>query len=255
MRELIKNELLKLQAEHDVSVLWAIESGSRSWGFQSPDSDYDVRFIYVNRPDWYLSIDEKRDVIELPITEVLDISGWDLRKTLRLFKKSNPVLMEWLVSPYVYLQQGDFRDQLLDSASTCFSRKASAYHYLKMAENNYRRNVQSKDPVILKKYFYVLRPLFNIIWLKQNDTIPPMIFTDTLNVLDVPADVKQETFQLLEIKKQSSEIGTGPHIPILDDFIQQQLDLAADYCLNAPTGSVTPDELDNLFRQTIENTW
>lgn len=102
MRERVLEELTRLEQEHDVTVLYACESGSRAWGFASPDSDYDVRFVYVQQPDWYLRVDEPRDVLERPLTDELDLSGWELRKTLRLLRKSNPTLLEWLDSPLVY---------------------------------------------------------------------------------------------------------------------------------------------------------
>ena len=105
----IRKEVLRrldaVEREEDVRVLYACESGSRAWGFASPDSDYDVRFIYVHRPDWYLSIVDRRDVIERPIVDEYDLSGWELRKTLRLFRKSNPPLIEWLGSPIVYRER------------------------------------------------------------------------------------------------------------------------------------------------------
>ena len=101
IRTTIAAELTRIEQAYDCEVLLAVESGSRAWGFQSRDSDYDVRFVYVHRPEWYLSVDLdlRRDVIEKPITDELDISGWDIRKTLRLFAKSNPPLLEWLGSP------------------------------------------------------------------------------------------------------------------------------------------------------------
>ena len=226
MKNIITEKLKQIEIENDVRILWAIESGSRSWGFDSPDSDYDVRFIYVNKPDWYMTIDEGRDVIELPVDEVLDISGWDLRKTLRLFSKSNPVLIEWLVSPFVYMRYGTFRDQILEIASECFSPRACSHHYLRMAENNYNRYILPRDPVNIKKYFYVLRPLLNILWLSDKGTIPPMQFTETLNALDLPEDVLGVIRELLEQKTKTSEMGKGPKIPLLEDFIQKQMEWA-----------------------------
>ena len=253
--EEIKSKLKQIEIDHDVRILWAIESGSRSWGFESPDSDYDVRFIYVNKPDWYLTINEGRDVIELPVNEVLDISGWDLRKTFRLFTKSNPVLMEWLVSPIIYMTYGSFQDDMLEIAKDCFSKRASSYHYLRMAENNYRRYVQPKDQVKLKKYFYVLRPLLNILWLYQMKSIPPMKFEETMAVLDLPTEVTETTYKLLARKKQTSEIGQGPKIPILDNFIENKLQWAQTYCETAPLGDIKMNQLNDLFRQTIKNSW
>ncbi len=251
MKKVIVDTLKQVESDYEVRILWAIESGSRSWGFESPDSDYDVRFIYVNKPNWYLSVREKRDVIELPIDETLDISGWDLRKTLRLFKKSNPVLIEWLVSPFVYMQYSGFKDRLLESARDCFSRKACAYHYLRMAENNYRRYVQPRDTVNLKKYFYVLRPLFNIFWLKEKDTIPPMRFQETLEQVDVPCTVYVAVKDLLEEKKKASEIGLGSHLAVLDEFIEEGLVAANDFCDIADVGHIDIEQVDHIFRETL----
>lgn len=76
--------------------LIAVESGSRAWGFPSPDSDYDIRFIHIHPRDWYLSLQPGRDVIERPIIDNIDLNGWDLRKALGLLLKSNAVVSEWL---------------------------------------------------------------------------------------------------------------------------------------------------------------
>lgn len=112
MREIIIDKLKGIEQNNNVKILYACESGSRAWGFASPDSDYDVRFIYIHNPDYYLSIDNADDVIELPVNEVLDISGWDIRKALKLFRKSNPPLMEWLQSPIVYACNEEFYAQM-----------------------------------------------------------------------------------------------------------------------------------------------
>src|SRR5947209_3872560 len=114
MKDKIIAKLYEIEKEQSVKILYAVESGSRAWGFASKDSDYDIRFIYVHPIDWYISIEEKRDVIEYPVKDLLDFSGWDIRKALQLYKKSNPPLYEWLVSPIVYLEHGNFAQQLRD---------------------------------------------------------------------------------------------------------------------------------------------
>jgi len=95
----IERHLRSVHDEHHADVLLAIESGSRAWGFPSPDSDYDCRFIYARRTQDYLSLFPARDVIEEPFDRVLDIGGWDLAKALRLLLKGNAVVVEWLMSP------------------------------------------------------------------------------------------------------------------------------------------------------------
>lgn len=102
IRARIDTTLVDLEIRENIRILWAVESGSRAWGFPSPDSDYDVRFVYVRPLEWYLSLNPGRDVVELPIVDELDVAGWDLRKALRLLVKANPALLEWLSSPIVY---------------------------------------------------------------------------------------------------------------------------------------------------------
>ena len=164
----IQNRLLEIESEHSVRILYAIESGSRAWGFESADSDYDVRFIYIHERNWYLNILPKRDVIEYPIVDDFDYSGWDMRKTLFLLNKSNPVLFEWLKSPIVYRKDDFFCDVMGELTKTYFSAISSIYHYLHMASRNYREYLQS-DEVKIKKYFYVLRPILACLWIENNN--------------------------------------------------------------------------------------
>jgi len=129
----VGEELRRIEQAYDVRVLYACESGSRAWGFASQDSDYDVRFIYVHSRDWYLSIEDRRDVIEEPIREGLDLSGWELRKTLRLLRKSNPPLLEWLKSPVVYAWDEAFVADFRQLADEYYSPARCFQHYLHMA--------------------------------------------------------------------------------------------------------------------------
>ena len=155
--------------EHGVRVLYACESGSRAWGFASPDSDYDVRFIYAHDRNYYLSVnvDSQRDVIERTVDDLnMDMAGWDLRKALYLFHKSNPPLMEWLQSPIVYRELGGLADTLRSMSTGFYSVCNASYHYFHMARDNFNKYLaKSEDDVWTKKYFYVLRPLLCVDWL------------------------------------------------------------------------------------------
>lgn len=168
----VKEEILarieKVENEHGVRVLYAVESGSRAWGFESPNSDYDARFIYAHPKDWYVAVDleDKRDVIEYPIVDEIDINGWDLRKALKLFSRSNPTFVEWLQSPIVYIERGDFAQRARQLLPKVYSVDKGIYHYHSMAKTNYRGYLR-EDLVPIKKYFYVLRPLLSIMWLEK----------------------------------------------------------------------------------------
>lgn len=169
MREKIQEQLRRIEEAENIKILLAVESGSRAWGFASPDSDYDVRFIYIRRLEDYLRLDAVRDVIELPIDDVLDINGWDLQKTLRLLYKSNPTLFEWFSSPIVY-QKTEFADKFRELMMHYFSSKKTLYHYISMAEGNYREYLQG-EIVRAKKYFYVLRPVLACRWILDRGTL------------------------------------------------------------------------------------
>ena len=171
----IQQAIADIETTHDVRVLFAAESGSRAWGFASPDSDYDVRFIYVHRPDWYIGIGEPRDVIEAMLPGDLDLSGWDLRKTLRLFLRCNLALNEWLGSPIVYAERGDLAQRLRDLLPAAFRAPAGYHHYLSMAQGVFNDHLAS-DPVRLKRVFYVLRPLLACRWIAASSTQPPIEF-------------------------------------------------------------------------------
>ena len=178
MKDTIQKELAQIEQTQNVRILLAVESGSRAWGFASPDSDYDVRFIYVRPKDAYLRLQKHRDVIELPINDALDINGWDLTKTLRLLHKSNPTLFEWGASPIVYLET-DFAARFKSVMGRYFSSKRGLYHYIHMAAGNYREYIKG-DMIKAKKYFYVLRPVLACRWILDKGSPPPMLFSELM---------------------------------------------------------------------------
>jgi uncharacterized protein len=217
----IRAALDEVAASHHVRVLYACESGSRAWGFASPDSDYDVRFFYVHPRDWYLSIDPGRDVIEAMLPGDLDLSGWDLRKTLGLMRKSNPALIEWLRSPIVYSENkafiGEFRNLSAEwlSLPTCFR------HYLHMAEGNWKAYLL-RDAVLHKKYLYVLRPVLAARWIERHREPAPMEF-QRLMAVSPDEGTTAAIDELLRVKMTSSEMETGPPIAALHEFLEREL--------------------------------
>ncbi|WP_448622750.1 nucleotidyltransferase domain-containing protein [Dickeya fangzhongdai] len=222
MRERVRGVLMDVEQQFGVRVLYACESGSRGWGFASPDSDYDVRFIYVHPPEWYLRVEPARDVIELPIDDELDVSGWELRKALGLLKRANPTLMEWLDSPVVYRQDAEVMAQVRALASNHFSPGRARYHYLSMARKNFRGYLQGES-VRLKKYFYVLRPILAVLWIEADKGCPPMCFESLLAGTVTDPNLLAEIAHLLHIKRQCGEAEYGARLPHIHAFIERQL--------------------------------
>lgn len=216
MRTTIIEKLRELEQQQHIKILYACESGSRAWGFASPDSDFDVRFIYARKAEEYLSIAEVRDVIEMPINEVLDIGGWDIKKALKLFLKSNSPLYEWLQSPIVYFQDDGFVSELQTLMPKYFCLRAGASHYLSMAMNTFQNDLQS-DEVKMKKYFYAIRPILACKWIIEKLECPPMEF-GILKTLITENDVQNAIDDLMERKSQYGEKTSISPIAIIDKW-------------------------------------
>ncbi|MGD1883315.1 MAG: nucleotidyltransferase domain-containing protein [Paracoccaceae bacterium] len=220
----IQSKLTALEADHAVRILFAIESGSRAWRFPSPDSDYDVRFIYARQPDWYLSIEPGRDVIELPIEGDWDINGWDIRKALGLLIKPNPVMLEWLSSPIRYRWNDAVCDRLIKFADKTTFGESCLHHYRNLAVKQWDKHVGDSTDVSLKKYFYILRPALAISWIRQNPSVqPPMNLQALVEGQSLNRELIERIERLLVLKSAAKEIGRGARIPIIDAFIHDQI--------------------------------
>jgi predicted nucleotidyltransferase len=224
VREEILHRLHSAEVEHGVRIVYACESGSRAWGFESPDSDYDVRFLYVREEDWYLSFDieRRRDVIEYPIVDEIDCGGWDVRKALYLFTRTNGALLEWLSSPVKYIETGGFAQTLRELAPKYLNSTALCYHYSHMARGNAREYLFD-DQVRLKKYFYVLRPLMAIRYIEAGLGIPPVEFEKLVEAV-APEKIRPGISRLLALKRKTPELGLGDPIPEIGDFILDDLE-------------------------------
>lgn len=250
----IQIHLSKIEKEYNVRILYAVESGSRAWGFASTDSDYDVRFVYIHTEDWYLSIKENRDVIEIPISDVLDISGWEIRKALNLFNKSNPPLLEWLCSPIVYQENFGFAENLRQFLKESFSVERCFHHYMHMAKGNFREYLKG-DLVRLKKYFYVLRPVFACAWLEKHQTMPPTEFEKLYLDLELPLSLVTEIDRLLERKKAGEELDAEPKIEAINLYLEKMIKHFSSTAKVVTKRENDISRLDLLFKEMLYKAW
>ena len=217
---IIPAKLAEIEKKENIRIIYCAESGSRAWGFASPDSDFDVRFIYVRPKEYYLRLDKTRDVIEWQLDDTLDINGWDLQKALVLLHKSNPTMFEWNNSPIVYKTTPEW-ERISNIINNYFQPKAILYHYLSIAKSNYKQYL-TNEIVRLKKYFYALRPILACKWILEKKSAPPMSF---LELAGAYLDKKIATivYDLLRLKKDTSELGESKRIDIINNYIESSI--------------------------------
>lgn len=255
MLEEIKKELARIEDVNEIKILLSVESGSRAWGFASADSDWDVRYIYIHKLDWYLKIYDEKDSLEEILPNDLDLSGWELKKALKLFRKSNPPMLEWLRSPIIYTEQFSTAEKLRELSKTYFNPKSCMYHYLSMAKGNFKEFLQ-RDAVRLKKYFYVLRPVLACDWIKERNTFPPMEFEKLLDSQLKDANIRREIDELLKRKIAGDEMKEEPKIEILNEFLEEKIKIYGDFVNEIEVGEKPETEaLDELFKETLFEVW
>ncbi len=246
--------LAEVEREENVRIFYACESGSRAWGFPSRDSDYDVRFLYIHPVDWYLSIDKKRDVIERPLDDQIDLSGWEIRKALSLYRKSNPPLLEWLRSPMIYKEAFSTAQKLRELLPKFYSPVSCLYHYLHMAQGNFRDYLKH-DQVWVKKYFYVLRPVLACKWIEAGLGPVPMEFDVLVNRIVDSEELKKTIDKLLEKKKKGDELSRGAKIPVLNEFLRQEIERLQTKKFEKNLLKPDIEKLNALFRSSLTEIW
>ena len=247
MEKKILEKLKQIEVEKGVEILLAVESGSRAWGFASPDSDYDIRFIYKHDADYYLSLWDKPDVIEFMTEDDLDGSGWDLRKVLKLLAKSNASLLEWLYSPVVYYENEAFTSQMRTLAKDCFSPIACLLHYLGTTKNF--MDVCQADEVKLKSYFYALRTVLAGKWIIDKNTFPPADFMELLPI--ATQNIQEKIKSLMLIKANQNEKYLHPKEELIIEFLLETMRFNKDNASGLRSGKKINMELDLFFREVI----
>ena len=250
MEELIKLKLKEIEEKENIKILHCVESGSRAWGFASPDSDYDVRFIYVRPKNFYLRLDKTRDVIEWQLDDTLDINGWDIYKALNLLHKSNPTLFEWNSSPIVYKTTKEW-ERISEIINSYFVEKSGLYHYLSTAKSNYREYLKG-EIVRIKKYFYVLRPLLACKWILAEGTPPPMLFSKLMDKY-LEETIRPDVLKLLDLKMNNPEIGKGKRFDKVNEYIEHNIVEIEEKIKNLPSRNDNGwDELNEIFLSIVK---
>lgn len=250
IEELVRMKIKEIEAKENIRVLHVIESGSRAWGLASPDSDYDVRFIYVRDRNFYLSLRENKDFIDWELNEVLDINGWDIKKVLQHFHKSNATLFEWSNSPVVYYTTDEWKKLYDEVAGKYFACKSSMYHYYGTANKNYHEYLM-EDMVKYKKYFYVLRPILACKWIEEKKCPPPVLFDELFDSV-LEEDMKPVIADLLTKKVQMSESDKAPKIEKVNQYVEEKL-IYYKNLLEGMDDDRNPDwePLEEVFKKVI----
>lgn len=243
----IIEKLKEIEEKRGIEILLAVESGSRAWGFASPDSDYDIRFIYRHEKDWYLSPWDKDETIEFMTEDDLDGSGWDLRKTFHLLLKSNAALLSWFYSPIVYMKNEKFVDLFSPVADACFSPIAVSYHYLSMSKK-YLEACRSNE-VKLKSYFYCLRTTLTGKWIIEKGTVPPVLFSELLVLVDDYTKSKIEN--LIALKATKGESYYHPNDWELFGFLEKMVKDNEEKAKGLAGGKMDKDEMERIFREIL----
>lgn len=248
MKTKILEKLSEIEKEKNIEILFAVESGSRAWGFESPDSDYDIRFVYKHNKEWYLNIWEQKDTIEFMTEDDLDGSGWEFKKALKLLAKSNASFLGWLFSPIIYKADEAFLNGMKSLAENNFNPVAGFYHYHSMSKGF--EETLNTEKMTLKSYFYAIRTALCANWIYKNETIPPVLFTELYSIIDEKYHVTLN--DLIYLKNKHIEKSTEP---VSDTLIKLVKDIVAEnesIKNNLINKKPNPEEFNTFFLKTVE---
>ena len=248
--ETIKAKLDEIERNENIRILYACESGSRAWGFASPDSDYDVRFVYVRPVEFYLKIEKTKDTLECELNETYDISGWDLKKLLWLLNRSNPSIFEWAASPIVYKTTVEW-ESVRKILGNHFSAVKALYHYNSITKNNLRRYFDGRNEVKYKPYLYNLRQCLACQWIMDKKSPPPIVF-DALKKACLPQELEETVDKMLALNKNKEEKDTGSRIREIDTYIEEIVSKVEEYLETQKERRESDwEELNGVFRSVI----
>lgn len=249
MHDRIEEKLHQLELEKKIRVLFSCESGSRAWGFPSPDSDYDVRLVYTHDIAWHLQIGKTRDTIEQLQPGDIDLGGWELKKALTLFASCNLPLNEWLGSPTAYRETGSFRTDVMNLIPEYFNGRKALHHYFSLAANTSKKELFGSE-IRIKKLFYILRPVYACLWILRSHTMPPTTFPAMLQQGLAIRNIEAEIQEMMRAKETAIECDKVTLSPSFENWIQTSLTEIEEQTSEYPPPEKAPllEPLNELLR-------
>ncbi|MGM0839660.1 MAG: nucleotidyltransferase domain-containing protein [Bacillota bacterium] len=253
MRKIILDKLKSIEREERVRILYAVEAGSRAWGYHTDESDYDVRFIYIREVPAYLNLQGTKDVIVKPVQYSIEFSGWDLSKALKLLRKSNPSLMEWLTNENVYIEHPDI-EKVRKLREQTFSPTRCLIHYYHMGKRNMEKysNEEIKD---LKKMMTIIRPWLAFKWIKEYQTFPPNGVNEMVDSITMNEEMKATISSMLLSRVNGKEV-PFPHLMYMEKDIREDFLKMEGTMKDLPSDdSFQWGEINETFLNILENVW
>ena len=247
MKNIIFEKLQEIEETRQVKVLFACEAGSRAWGFHSVQSDYDVRFVYLQHRDHYVTLGNPNDSLNFGVNQQLDLNGWDVRKFLQLMAKSNATVMEWLRSPVGYVSEPAFVDEARQLMVRYFNPLATYYHYAGLARNH-MEEVSQLIPTV-KVYLHAARALIAAQWVVRNQSPPPTLFNDLLRF--VGSDSTREVLDQLMLMKRSDNNLLTEKVAELEQWMEQTFTDNEHEKATLKHEKVGLEELDVFYRKVL----
>lgn len=254
--------LANLEKEHNILILYAVECGSRAWGFNYEDSDFDIRFVYIknNKHDYMTILQSLETIVYFSDDKKYDYQGWDIIKATKHLQESNPSLLEWLYSPIVYINKSDFQNKFLLISQQMHTQTSLIFHYYNMARKNWNTWIANQEKIICKKYFHVIRPLATLQYLldrEKDDTCNLIInFDKLLDIIktSISSEVYDEIKKMIHMKRtMTAEDFCEPNVCI-NDWTQSQFERvdALSRKSDAPTIDFKAQSLITIYKK-LEN--
>ncbi|WP_341356477.1 nucleotidyltransferase domain-containing protein [Rossellomorea sp. y25] len=218
MRRIILDDLRCIEREEEIKILYAVEAGSRAWGYHIDDSDYDVRFIYIRETTAYLNLQQTKDVIVKSTHHAIEFGGWDLSKALKLLRKSNPSLLEWLTDENVYIEHPTI-EKIRKLRDQTFSPDRCLIHYYHMTKRNMEKCLKD-DPNGTKKWMTIIRPWLACKWIMKYQTFPPNGINQMIDHLNMYEDIKNTIISMVTSRVKGKE---AHHLKHMEEYLKEDL--------------------------------
>jgi len=251
MNNYLIEKIEELQKMNNISIIYACESGSRAYGSNSLNSDFDVRFIYTYSVNDYLRVDKQRDSLVVKLTNTLEMNGWDLFKAMELFSKSNPSLYECLFSPIVYKEIPQIFEELRYLAAESFSLQGLAFHYANLVKSNIKqlKRGHQKPYQQIKTIFQTTRGLLMVHFIFEYYQLPPIRMEKLIKSSTYSIQQKEQLKQIVVVKAKNKNSNFDYKSLLL--FLEEEILFLYDRIRLLPVGKKEKHKINEIIWKTL----